>query len=615
MRRCSSFTLLIGLVTVLHGQAAPPDTTQNPLLQLIRDFGEIGFHWGEGYWQDILFHRREFYEPVSIIPLELSYGLFSNAGGGRTGKNLRSDYITYETAVEPYQGGAWTTRLGHQLELDLLKTNLSQYLFHTSWLDLHTGLNFRYTTLFAAPTIPASWGAGSKHLNPRVLELGLSNSFQLQWFDRWFLTGRYTYGRAFAKLYQTGKNMDPTPSGSGPAVSYAFGFRFILDPGLTNRFTVGVDIKHGFTKLTSISDPQNLTPIAGMHIASYGLFVTLSAFYGGKATIGEAAKDYFYHKDYVTAREKFREFLAAHPDHANVKRAQWYIDQCNRLIPEQLTKEGLSFDDRGLTDQALTKYLQARALTSDSVLAASLDERLRQIGAARVVQAQQLAFDHQFEEALTLMQSTAQFYPPAREQLPAFRARVTLERAKFALNHGLYRQAIELMEQAVTQDTTLEPEAELVRYDIAVALVKQADAIRDPDALQLVITSLETARELTGTLGKRNEAILEELKQRLAWLEAQRIQANINARMEAERAEKLKRNRERLTIGMTIPQVQDLLGEPADIHHELTEKGEDAQLWFYPLKDGRTLQLSFLEFRLFRIEKVKPVPGEPSGRP
>jgi len=601
----AALVLILG-IPVLWAQDAVPDTTENKLMRFIRDFGRIGFRYGEGYWTNRLLHRREFYDPIQLIPLELNYGLIANAGGGKTGQNLRSDYIQYESAVEKYSGGAWTTRVGHQLELDLMKVNLSQYLFRTSWMNLHTGLNLRYTSLFAAPTVPASWGVGTKHLSPRILEAGLSTSFIWQWFDRWYLTGRYTYGRAFATLYKTGKNADPDPTGSGPAVSYAFGFRLILDPGMDNRFTVGVDIKHGFTKLTKINDPNNVAPISGMHISSYGLFLTLSAFYGGKPTIGEEAKTYFYHKDYVTAREKFREFLAANPNHANYPRAQWYLEECNRLIPEQLVKEGLSFDDRGKEDPALQKYLQARALTQDSVLAGSLDERIRQIGAARVVKAQQLVFDGHFEEALNLMVSTAQFYTPAQEQLPRFRARVTLEKGRYAMKHQLYFRAIELVDQAVQIDPELAVEGDLLRYEIAVNLVKEANTIQDPSALQLMIRSLETAQDLTGDLGKRNEAILTELRQQIEVWENQRIRSKIDARMEEERRRLMERNRPRLEIGMTIPEVQDLLGNPHTVHHEQTAKQQDAQLWLYTLKDGRSLQLSFLDFVLFKIETVGP---------
>ena len=589
----------------LQAQDASQDTTEFILKRVIRDFGRLGFHYQKGYWSDRLTHRREFYEPIQIIPLELGYGLFANSGAGLNGENLRSDFIQYESPVEHYDGGKWTSRIGQQLELDLLKSNLSQYILKSSWMDVHTGINLRYASLFSAPSVPSSWGVGAKQLAPRILEGGLSTSFILQWFDLWYLTGRYTYGFAYAHLYKTNKVVDPLPTGTGPAVSYAFGFRLVLDSGSKNRFTIGVDFRHHFTKLTKINDPNNVAPISGMHIADFGLYFTLSAFYGGGPTIGEDAKHLFYHKDYVAAREKFREFLTRYPTHASAARAQWYLNECNRLIPEQLVKEGLSFDDRGLTGSALHKYLKARSLTSDSSLVGGLNDRIRQIGEKQMERARQYLSDQKFDDALNLMTQTSNYYEPAHIQLPHFQAEVTLAKGRFAMENKLYFRALEMVNQAVTDAPDLQIEADLLRYDIAVKLIREANTIRDPSAVQLMIRSLETAKSLTGDLGKHNEEILAELHQELATWEERQMRTRINKRMDAERQKMLERNRKRIKIGMTIPEVQDILGNPESLEHKQTADGKDAQLWFYTLKDGSNLQLSFLDFILFKIEKLE----------
>jgi hypothetical protein len=54
---------------------------------------------------------------------------------------------------------------------------------------------------------------------------------------------------------------------------------------------------------------------------------------------------------------------------------------------------------------------------------------------------------------------------------------------------------------------------------------------------------------------------------------------------------------------MTIPQVQEILGEPMEIIHKTNKKGEDMQLWLYGSDVDTVLQLSFLEFILFKIER------------
>ncbi len=127
----------------------------------------------EGYWLNSILHPREFYEEIPFIPLEIRYGAgFYGVGSGLT--EMKSSWIEYEDAnVEKFDGGSINTRIGHQLELDILKTNLSYFLFKTSWADIHTGLNFRYSSLFSSVSIPdtswgginPSWNTGGKRLS------------------------------------------------------------------------------------------------------------------------------------------------------------------------------------------------------------------------------------------------------------------------------------------------------------------------------------------------------------------------------------------------------------------------------------------------------------------
>jgi hypothetical protein len=53
---------------------------------------------------------------------------------------------------------------------------------------------------------------------------------------------------------------------------------------------------------------------------------------------------------------------------------------------------------------------------------------------------------------------------------------------------------------------------------------------------------------------------------------------------------------------MTIPQVMDIIGEPEEIIQKQSLKGKDSQLWLYPMDNDRNLELSFLDYRLFKIE-------------
>ena len=111
---------------------------------------------------------------------------------------------------------------------------------------------------------------------------------------------RYSYGLASAVFYTPDhEEWDETLTGSGTSAAMGAGIRFILDPGKENRFTVGLDFRYSYTKIHTILDPADITPINRFDLSNYGLYFTLSAFYGGKKTIGDEAKKLCKYKDYI----------------------------------------------------------------------------------------------------------------------------------------------------------------------------------------------------------------------------------------------------------------------------------------------------------------------------
>ena len=588
---------------MLYGEETKPDSVVNSPWNFVQFEQYRGLEYERGYWTNRIFHPREFYQEIPLIPLEVCYGLGFN-GGGATFTQTKRGWIEYEdTNVEEFNGGSWKARVGHQLELDILKTNLSYFLLKISWADIHTGLNFKYSSIFLPEVIPSSWGIGSKEFSPRLFELGLSNSVNVQWYDSWLINVKYVYGLASGNFYRNGKLYDKSPNGWGPSVSYSLGFRYVLNPGSGNQFLLGVDFKHSYTKIDRISDPGELTPFSRFDLANYGLFFTLSVFKGGKKTVGDIGKEYYYHKDYVSAKENLEEFIIQYPLHSNRYRAENYIEECRKKIPIQLIRDGISFDERHLTGRALEKYRQARKLTLDADLIAGLDERIGQIAKKNMYAAEEMITNGQNNSALTVIVKTAAYSEEARKSIPYFRAKVHLSEGKKAMQSGFYMKALDLFEKALLQDQDLKIQVELLRYEIATMLVNQANQVKDIDAIQLVLQSLEDAQKLTGSLGEKNETLLKELKEKIVQAEEIRTQADIDRRMEIEREKREKRLRPTLQIGMTIPQVQEIVGEPTEIIHKTNKKGEDMQLWLYNSGVGNVLQLSFLEFILFKIER------------
>jgi hypothetical protein len=176
-------------------------------------FGLIKFDtestYEKGHWFDKWLHAREFSEPVSLIPVELRYGIGFN---GKTSGSLSQfndksaiddpGKVHYDEDVDPIDQ-KFKNLWGSSFEFDLGLINIPHLIIKTSYLNVMTGLTFRTSKIFYAPKVPydswatanSNWGT-KKYFSPKVRELLITNHFQYQPFNYWYLNFRYSYGFA-----------------------------------------------------------------------------------------------------------------------------------------------------------------------------------------------------------------------------------------------------------------------------------------------------------------------------------------------------------------------------------------------------------------------------------
>ena len=607
------------IVTVcgaLFADLAAQDSTKSYLWGLIKIRPEKKIEYEDGYWRDRIFRSREFHEPIHFIPFEVRYGFGYNGGSGIAGLEIDNDFMLYDSTVTEFEGGDFSSRIGHQLDIDLLKTNLSYYLLKKSWLNMHTGINIRYANVFLPPDLPVEewgnantgWNPGAMKFAPKIWEYSLSQSMMLQWFDLWYLNLRFSYGIATATFYQNEDKEDlSNPTGWGPSSSIAGGIRIILKQTAAgtrqNQFTFGLDIKHSYSKISRINDPDDVTPISNFYLSNFGVFATFSAFYGGSKTMGTVGKQYYFRKDYKQAVEHLSAFVERYPEHANLYRAKYLIKESERKLPKQLLKEGQKFEERNLTDQALKKYLQARIL-ADSSFKPLVEDHIRKIAEAGLLEAERILHSGEGEKAVEMVKEITQYFAEAERRIPEYQAYHLFYQAKKATRYGFYANAMDLLEKAEKRDPSLRYEIDMVRNEIAGALVGDANKITDLSSINLAIQYLEQAKEISGTLGRENERILAELKEKLDLKETIVLQSKIDARMLQERKEMETQTQiPSIQIGMNNSQVKEIMGEPREIIQQISNDGADHQLWKYRFEGRRPVELSFIDYILFRIEE------------
>jgi len=569
-------------------KSANQDTSRSLLFKVFSIEDEEIKKFGSGYIFDRIFRRREFHHPINFIPVELRYGFSANIS--------QKNWISYESDVKKYNG----VRLGHQLDLDILKTNLAYYFFRNSWLDMHTGLNLRYSSLLLPSKIPEEWNASQSSwlldakFKGSMTELAWSQSLILQWFESWYTTYRYTYGIAYSKFYKDQNNL----SGYGPSQSFSFGARYIFDPGMDNRFSVGLDFNYNNTTINKIKDSKDLTPISGFTISTIGIYATASVFFGGRRTKGDTGKMYYYGGDYITSKRFFEEFIDENPDHANIARAKKLAVESERRIPYQLMREGMSFDQRNMIPRAVEKYIRAKSL-ADTLLAGVIDERLREIAFREVERAEKWLNQGAGDTAIAHVTMVSGWYPGIRHHVKRFKITNLMNKGEELYNIGLNDRALSYFDEALALDSGLTFEIGTYKHRIAVDLLTMADQMKDLNSLKFVVYALEETKQLTGTLSKTNERILDELKKKLAARDNYEIRQKIDQILNEEK--KQKESEKFIEVGMTVSEVEDIMGSPSEVISE----GKDLknQLWIYKYENGNEVLLTFIKYKLFKIEE------------
>tara|TARA_B100000470_G_scaffold105223_1_gene81177 strand:+ start:1043 stop:2890 length:1848 start_codon:yes stop_codon:yes gene_type:complete len=607
------FVLALVMITNLSSQSLFKQQPKTLFWGLIKIDKEDEYE--EGYWFDKWFRSREFSAPVTYMPVEIRYGLGLNGKiSGSTSSPSVDDmdnWIWYDSEVSPLSQEAKNI-VGTSIDIDFGMVNIPNIIMNTSWMNFLTGINYRSSSILVPKNIPGDWKEGTSisenkiQFKPELKEYLITNTIQWQPFNPWYINFRYGYGLAFSKFYfdKDIETINSVPSGRGTSMALGLGLRYIIDPGKSNRFSIGIDIRHSYTKINNITDPDNITPVKRFDLANYGIYFTLSTFYGGKKTIGDDAKKIYYKKDYLTSKNKFIEFLKHYPNHSNRYRAMKYISECNKKIPYQIMEEGLLFDDMGESEKALDKYIKARSrvVIDDTLIVEALNFRIDEIARKWMNSAELLLDNALYKEALSLVKKVAKFSDLGDKELNKFRSFVILGEGKKLQSILILGKAMEKYSKALELNIDLKPQIIALQYLAGIQLIEIADQVDEFDEIILAIQSLEQAKGISSGIGTNNEKLLKDLKNKLKKLDNYKTGMIIDHKMSEARYLQAIARSPRLTIGMTLPLIEDLLGAP----HEkiISEKNaKEEQLWIYYLNE-KQLQLSFKDFILFKIEEL-----------
>ena len=201
-----------------------------------------------------------------------------------------------------------------------------------------------------------------------------------------------------------------------------------------------------------------------------------------------------------------------------------------------------------------------------------------------------------------MVKKVANFSEIDEKQINRYKSFIILEEGKKLQSILILGKAMEKYSKALDMNNELESKIMALQYQAGIQLVELADKVDEFDEIILAIKSLEQAKELSSGIGSRNEKLLEDLNKKLKSYDNYKSNLLIDHEMSRARYLQAVARSPRLTIGMSLPLIEDLLGAP---HDKTISKpsSKNEQLWVYYLND-RQLQLSFKDFILFKIEEI-----------
>lgn len=569
---------------------------------------------GEKKVVEAVFRPLEFREPIATIPAEGRFGVGFYGWDGLNFLKISPSMISYEEGTEDQISEIGISgRMGSFLEMEGAQTNPAYALFGKSYTDILTGIGLRYSSIFpfprmeirddliitGPPDVPEAWEIERK-FSPAVLELNLVSSYIMRWHPKWFVHLKYSYGVNYTRFLK-GERMDSSPYGTGTSSAYSVGLKLITESATEARYAWGLELRHIYHKVKTITDPSELTPITGLRLPNLGLFFTFSAFYGGRTTVGDEGKKLFLNEDYVAARPKFLQFMNAHPNHARIRRARKLLDITNKRIPYQLYTEGGGLQGRRRMDDAAEKYVEAMK-TAEDTLKDRLEEKLDELVAYYIEQGNELFDLRRDEEALENLRKAAALTDAGKRALDRLHAKMLMVQGDDLAASGLYHMAIRKYEAAPELDRTLTVAARRASLQAAVGMVGDVNQATDVASLRLALKSLKTARDMFAPAEFKYNDYIARLEEQLAAADSVQVRREMDDSLLKAREIIAQRHMPRLELGMLVSEVEDLLGEPDEIVETPGDQDRNYQMWIYNLSRTEKKLLYFEDYILFKIE-------------
>tara|TARA_B100002051_G_scaffold275845_1_gene321265 strand:- start:1813 stop:3576 length:1764 start_codon:yes stop_codon:yes gene_type:complete len=536
------------------------------------------------------FRKLTFREPFYLIPYEVKIGLFSYGGPNYfsnifSGKfDLKANPIILDNQdINDSFISSANDRTGYFFEIDIMKYNFLEKLYHQNFIDFHIGTGFRYSSTLSNPKGPiyldSSNSLENYRFRPTIYDTFINLSLISHFSSKFFLYGYYSFGLSYASIYESLSQVKYL-YGSGINENLSLGYKYIVDrPSLPYNYNVGIEFRLGRTYINKIYDSKDETPIIGLDLHSAGLFFTFGTVFGGRKTKGDEAFILMLDGEYIKATNKFKQFLNVYNYEFRFNKAKKMLNFCYTQIPYQYFDIGLTFFNKQEYYKALQNFNKAEQ-TADQSLLLEIESYKRDI-AQYLINEVKLNMDHQtFSKSIEKLNEARQISPFLWSETDKVEAQILLKKANILKNLNNYSLAIDYFQQALELDPSLFIEINDIYTKLIIGILEEVNETQNYNDLILVKDYLDIIIQLKPKYSDKLTKFVDIIDENLKNYGNTLTKLNLKEYIKNKRKKAIDTLVNDIELGMSFYEIELILGAP----HSISQK-DGYVLWIYEISN------------------------------
>ena len=550
------------------------------------------------------FNQMIYKNPIYLIPYDLKIG-FSAFGGPNYFNNFMkgipgpgsNPIILDNQDVNNDFILSNSERSIFFIELDILKYNFFERIYHQNIIDIHIGTGFRYSKMLSNPKAPIYGEYENKgyRFRPTIYDSFISTTFNLQFYKYFFIYSHYNFGMSYSTIYESLAQQSYL-NASGLNESISFGFKYIINQeSLPYNYIFGTELRLGRTYLNKINDIDDVSPIEALDLNSLSLVFTFGTMFGGDKTKGDDAYKLMLKKDYIGAAEKFKQYLNIYNYEFRDRKAKEMLNFCYTQIPYQFFDTGINYFNKGNFDLALYNFEKSESIANPELIL-EIDSYKREIALAIIVDVENNLDHNSFSNSIYKLNKTRNISPFLWAETDRVESKILVKKGDILKKTNNYLYAIDYYQQALELNPELFKDINEKYNELVTLIIDRINKTENFEELYIVKDYLRYIISIKPIYSEYYESIINDIETRLNdynfVVNNYKLQNYIKHKKNQDK-KKLVKN---INLGMTINEIETILGIPE------TKKNEESyELWIYDM-DNQVKTFFFKNYILIKID-------------